>query len=303
MTATTTPWALRRWLDGVQGLGGICEGPGLVRWALPTPTLPPATTTNHWLVGEAVTVLVDPATPQRRGRETLAQAVACCRQAGRPVAALLLTHHHRDHIGAAAWLATHCNLPVWAHAATAPLVAAEVAIDRCVEDGETVARQDDGSAWTALHTPGHAPGHLALLHAASGQVVAGDLVAGEGTILIDPRDGDMAQYLHSLARLEAVGARRLAPAHGAVLDHAADVLTHYRQHRLNREAKIAAALETGWREVHDLLPAAYADVSRLAWPLAARAMMAHLLHLRDQGKADIRWEGAQLWVRRAAQPK
>ncbi len=294
------PVALRveRWLEDLGALGAVVEGPGLVRWALPTPTLPPATTTNHWLVGQRQCVLVDPATPQRQGRELLAAAIAQSREAGRPVVALLLTHHHRDHIGAAAWLAEACALPVWAHAETRERVAPAIAVDRTVSDGEAVAWQDDASPWLALHTPGHAPGHLALLHAASGQVVAGDLVAGEGTILIDPRDGHMGQYLDSLQRLAELGARRLAPAHGRVLDDAPAVLAHYRQHRLQREEKVATALDGTWREVHDLLPHAYGDVSRVAWPLAVRSMMAHLVHLEELGRARLRREGERMWATR-----
>ena len=53
--------------------------------------------------------------------------------------------------------------------------------------------------WQVLQTPGHHPGHICLLGDAG--LVAGDMVAGIGTILIPPSEGDMDQYLQQLQRL------------------------------------------------------------------------------------------------------
>lgn len=264
---------------------------GLVSLALPTPTLPPATATNHYLVGWQRAVLVDPSTPEPRSQQRLSQLIAALRQQGLQVQALFLTHHHRDHAGAAMTLARQLQLPVWAHATTAQLLADSVTVDRMIDDGEDVAQDATGS-WHAVHTPGHAPGHLCLQHSQHRGVVAGDMVAGEGTILVDPSDGNMGQYLASLGRLRTLRPAFLAPAHGPVLHDADALLAHYQQHRLAREARIATALTTSWQEPADLLPTAYGDVSKLAWPLALRSMLSHLLHLQEQGLAqsqDKRW--------------
>ena len=43
-------------------------------------------------------------------------------------------------------------------------------------------------------------------------------LVGVGTILIDPREGDMAVYLAQLERLAALGARVALPAHGEPID-------------------------------------------------------------------------------------
>ena len=260
---------------------------GLWRIALPTPTLPPATMTNHYLVGDARAVLVDPSTPSRVHQERLVTLVAEARAHGVTIEALFLTHHHRDHMGAANDLRHKLGLPVWAHAETAALLP-DVPVDRTVAAGEVVARNADGTPWVALHTPGHAPGHLVLWHAATGGMVAGDMVAGEGTILIDPRDGHMGQYLASLRHMADHGPRYLAPAHGEVLHDAVAVLSHYRSHRLAREAKVRDALPTTWTAPDALLPTAYGDVSRLAWPIALRSMLAHLIHLGELGQAEQR---------------
>lgn len=261
------------------------EGPGLLRLSLPTPTLPPASTTNHWLVGWHPMIVVDPATPDRRAQARLCALVEQARAAGADPQALFLTHHHLDHSGAAADLAAALRLPVICHRLTVPLLPAGVEIARFVEDGEVVARNADGGAWVARLTPGHAPGHLVLHQAESGWVVAGDLVAGVGTILIDPRDGHMGQYMASLARVEAWSPKALAPAHGPVLGDAVAVLQHYQAHRRNREQRILSALIQRPQQPADLLPTAYGDVARTAWPLALRAMVAHLMHLQEQGLA------------------
>ena len=126
----------------------------------------------------------------------------------------------------------------------------------------------------------------------SGWVVAGDLVAGVGTILVDPRDGDMGQYMASLALVEGLLPTALAPAHGPVLPDAVAVLRHYQAHRRQRELKILSALHAKPQPPADLLPLAYGDVTRMAWPLALRAMVAHLIHLQQQGLArptDTGW--------------
>jgi len=284
--------------QAVQSAGATAEAPGLVRLALPTPTLPPATTTNHYFVGSRRCVLVDPATPERKSQDRLVALAAALQTAGFRLEALVLTHHHRDHVGAATELAARMGLPVRAHAITAELLAGEVRVDEWIADGDVVAEDAEGGVWRALHTPGHAPGHLVLQQAGSGGMVAGDMVAGEGTILIDPRDGRMSDYLASLDKMAKHGATFLAPAHGPGLTDGQAVLAHYRSHRLAREARVETALRQAcvrepWVAADALLPTAYGDVSRLVWPLALRSMRSHLEHLRELGRAQTdgqRWQ-------------
>ena len=274
-------------LAEIEPLGAVATCDGLLHLALPTPTLPPATTTNHWIVGHKRALLVDPATPSVRGQEVLVDLVGRLRQQGWRFEALLLTHHHQDHIGAAPQLSARLGLPIWAHAATAELLAGQVEVHGRVEDGAVVAEDQDGGQWQALHTPGHAAGHLVLHNLRHGGMVAGDMIAGQGTIVVDPDGGSMAQYLHSLARMAELAPSLLAPAHGPVLQGGAAVLQHYIAHRRQREAQVLAALPAGWTAPHDLLPIAYRDVSRLLWPLALRSLLAHLIHLEQQGLALV----------------
>ncbi len=284
-------------LAGAHGAEPVA--PGVIRFALPTPTLPPATTTNHILLGPQRAIVVDPASPHPEGR---ARLVALCRalerDAGWSFASALPTHHHRDHFAAAATLRDALGVEVVGHARTAALLGGSLTFDRLVDEGAWVGGSGATSAedpgWQAWWTPGHAPGHLALVHGSAAAIV-GDLVAGEGTILIDPSDGDMGLYLASLQRLLDLAPPWLIPAHGPVLRPGAEVLDRTIRHRRAREAKVLAALTTQLQAEDALLPTAYDDTPRRVWPLALRSLRSHLWHLHAQGLAHAesgRWRRA-----------
>ncbi len=251
--------------------------PGVGRVAVPSPTLPPATTTNCWLLGTDDVVAVDPAGVTAEARVALAGALG-----GRRVRGIFLTHHHFDHVGGAEDLRARTGAPILAHPETASrvpltvdvLVPADGAVDTC-----------DGP-WTALHTPGHAPGHLCLRSPDGTTIVAGDLVAGEGTIVLDPPEGDLGLYLDSLSRVAALAPARLLPAHGPAIAPAVPLLEHYIAHRHQRTAQIRAALAAldGARP-DDLVPGIYPELPVFFRPVAARQVLCHLLWLVERGDA------------------
>lgn len=262
--------------------------PGLRMLSVRTPTLPPATHTNAFLVGTRELALVEPASPFPEEIERLSDWVEGVRAQGRSLRCILLTHHHPDHAGGAAQLRERLGVPLWAHARTAERLAGKVEIDRLLAHGERV--ELDGperQRLGAVHTPGHAPGHLCFLEPASRTLIAGDMVAGVGTILVDPVDGDMQQYLASLQELDALDLAQLLPAHGLPIDEPRARLRFYVQHRLLREGKIADALAGLGREasLEELIPIAYADTAPAAWPYARLAAEAHLVKLEREGRA------------------
>lgn len=262
--------------------------PGIEALPLRTPTLPPATHTQAYLIGRGELVLVEPASPYE---DEIARAVAWVQgrlARGQRLRAILATHHHPDHIGGATALAERLGAPLWAHAATAERLAGRVAFARHLEDGELLVLDGDPPLrLRAVHTPGHAPGHLCFLDEASRALLAGDMVASEGTILVETTDGDMAQYLDSLARLDALAPSVLLPAHGGPITDAHAKLSGYVAHRLAREAKVLAALRArGPCTVEALVPEAYADAPQSVWPLAALSAEAHLVKLAQEGHAE-----------------
>ncbi|MEO6777779.1 MAG: MBL fold metallo-hydrolase [Kofleriaceae bacterium] len=241
--------------------------------ALRTPTLPPAAHTNVYLVGpeRGPWVAVDPGSPYPDQQAILDRALA---EVG--LALVLLTHHHGDHVGGAAALAARFGAPIAAHANTAKRLPG-LAIGRILEDGERVADLE------CIYTPGHADGHLCF--ARDGFTIAGDMVAGLGTILIDPSEGDMTLYLRSLERLLARPPSVLLPAHGPALQDGHAKLREYIAHRLMREAKVMAALAPAATAVGELVARVYADTPQVLWPLAERSLVAHLRKLAVDGRA------------------
>jgi glyoxylase-like metal-dependent hydrolase (beta-lactamase superfamily II)/8-oxo-dGTP pyrophosphatase MutT (NUDIX family) len=253
-----------------------------------TPTLPPATHTNCYVLGTDDLAVIDPAASDPAERAALDAFLEQRREEGRYVRAILLTHHHHDHVGGAEHLAARTGAPVWAHRETAARV--KFRVDRTLADGEAIRL---GSLHLrAIHTPGHAPGHLCYLDEATRSLAAGDMVAGVGTILVEPGEGSMAQYLDSLRRLRDLEPSCLMPSHGPVMGGVRHKLTAYIDHRLMREARVLDALDAGPARVDDLVPRVYDDVGPAVWPLARLSLEAHLVKLADEGRITSAGGGA-----------
>jgi len=248
--------------------------PGIRVLALRTPTLPPAAHTNVYLVGpdQGPVAVVDPGSPYPDQ-----QAILDAILAEIPISRVLLTHHHGDHTGGAAALAAKWKVPIAAHAATAKRLAGRIAIDELLADGDEV------HGAICVHTPGHAEGHLVFEVGTT--AIAGDMVAGVGTILIDPDEGDMVQYLASLERMRARDERLLLPAHGPPIRDGAAKLTEYLVHRRMREQRVIDALAGAPKSTAQLVETVYADTPRMLWGLAERSLLAHLAKLVTDGTA------------------
>ena len=109
------------------------------------------------------------------------------------------------------------------------------------------------------------------------------MVAGQGTILIDPPEGEMAEYLRQLGRLRELPVRALYPAHGPPLPDGPSALTAVIDHRAMRERRVQAALTTLGRPLAELAADAYADTPGVFPYLAERSTLAILEKLRAEG--------------------
>jgi glyoxylase-like metal-dependent hydrolase (beta-lactamase superfamily II) len=251
---------------------------GLFLASLRTPTLLPATHTNCWVVdlGEGVAV-VDPGSPEPEEQARLDALLDGLAREGRPAREIWLTHHHADHVGGVAHLARR-GLPVRAHRRTADRLPSGMEV-RLASDGDLL-----HGRWRVLHTPGHAAGHLVFHDEATGALLAGDMVSTLSTVVVDPPEGDMGEYLRQLDRLRALGARTLYPAHGAPAPAAAAKLDEYLAHRRLRTGKVEAALSPGGT-LAEVTRVAYDDTPPPLWPVAERSCLATLLMLEAEGRA------------------
>lgn len=265
----------------------IYFAPAVQMIPLRTVALPPLTHTNAFLVGTTFPVLLDPGC---RDPDEQARLFAAVETSGRSPAAIILTHHHSDHIGAAAACAARYRAPVWAHPATVEGLRGRVAIDRLLHDGDRIElgpAPDGAPAWhlVALHTPGHAPGHLSFYDPHYRLIFASDMVSTLTSIVVAPPEGDLAVYLASLRRLAEVDARLLLPAHGGPTARSRQLLEEAIGHRLRREEQLLGALSDEPRPVAELLAVLYKGLAPSLRKLAELQTLAGLYKLEQEGRA------------------
>ena len=154
---------------------------------------------------------------------------------------------------------------------------------RAIADGDVL--DLDGQIWTALHTPGHAPGHLALHEPSRRWLIAGDLVSALSTILVGLADGDMGLFMDSLRRVAALQVRSVLPSHGAPMPGKS--LAAALVHREARELRVLGALDVDVaRGLAEIAAEAYADTPSAPPPLRESQTRAHLEKLEREGKAS-----------------
>ena len=277
--------------------------PGVRMAPFHTDTVPPATTTNTYVVGEGRLFVIDPAPADPLEQERLERTLLRWTAEGRTIAGVVATHHHPDHVGAVARVARRFSVPVYGHPLTLARLPEAPRDARALHDGDALelGRAPDGSeGWrlVAHHTPGHDRGHLAFVESRYRAAIVGDLASTLSTIVIDPPEGHMATYLASVARVRALGIGVLHPAHGPAHPDGGALLGALLEHRRARERKLRGALALGAADEGDLLARVYDDVTdeRLL-PLAARSLAAGLEKLAEEGRvrrdAAGRWFAAQ----------
>jgi glyoxylase-like metal-dependent hydrolase (beta-lactamase superfamily II) len=232
--------------------------------------------TNTYLVGIDEVAVIDP------GPDDPAHLDAIAAAGGGRIRWILCTHTHSDHSPGAAGLKERTGAEVLAFSDLDGLVC-----DRHLADGDEI----EATEFTlrVIHTPGHASNHLCFLLERDRMLFAGDHVMDGSTVVINPPDGDMAEYLASIERLQAwrPALRSIAPAHGHVITDPAAKLDDYLTHRLDRERQIVDALGTlgGTAGTAALVESIYTDVPEFLHPVARRSVWSHLRKLGVEGRA------------------
>jgi glyoxylase-like metal-dependent hydrolase (beta-lactamase superfamily II) len=204
---------------------------------------------------------------------------------------VLVTHAHSDHASgasaiAARWPSTRFLKLPW------PERDPKYAVPwQPIADGDRIATGEGDLE--VIHTPGHAPDHVALWHPPSRTIFTGDLlVIGTTVVIPGSHSGSLALYLKSLERVRALKPLRAMPAHGAVIEDPEALIEKYIAHRARREADIRAALEAGPAKADALVSAIYGGLQKELVPMARESVMAHLLKLEAEGRVHRKDE---LW--------
>jgi len=270
------------------------------RLTAPNPGVMTGPGTNSYLVGDPATgfIAIDPGPADAEHLDKLWRA------AGGDIRMIVCTHSHPDHSPGAAPLQALCvqagrAAPPILGLPSAPTARAASAFtpDRALQNNELLAlsgQAPEGKITHTLqviHTPGHAANHVCLLLQEDGLLFSGDHILNGSTTVIDPPDGNMADYLDSLDRLDALCAEHsvefILPAHGHVLggpiNGARSAIAKLKAHRLAREAKVLAAMQAlPDGSMEDWVQHAYDDVPPRMWPVAQRSLLAHVERIRSQ---------------------
>ena len=290
--AGMTPDLVERFLSLRHAHGEVARQitfrPNYLCFPVRTPTRPPATHTCCYLVHTSKELLIfDPGSPYEEEQQALAECVDEMIAAGRKVREIILTHHHPDHVAGVNALKAHLggNVPVAAHEETAKLLS-DVQVDRFIQDNEIIKLDGEPQlVLRAMHTPGHARGHLCFHDSDRGVLITGDNIVGFGSVLIDPADGKMRDYLNSLRRMRALpNLSVLFGGHGPAVAVPYQKIDQYISHRLQREQHILEAVLSGITDPKEIVNKVYTDVSPKAYAMAERAVLAHLEKLREDGK-------------------
>lgn len=259
--------------------------PNYICFPVRTPTKPPATHTNCYLIYNSLELLIiDPGSPYEDEQQALAASVDALLGEGRSLREIVLTHVHPDHVGGVNALRAHLTekvnvaAPVAAHRLTAEPLADAINFDRFIEDDEVITLAGEPEiSLRAMHTPGHARGHLCFYEERTGTLISGDNIVGLGSVLIDPPEGNMRDYLQSLTRMRALANLSVIfGGHGPAIANPYAKIDEYISHRLDREQKILQAVRAGALTPKDIVASVYTDVSPKAHAMAERAVLAHL---------------------------
>ncbi len=201
---------------------------------------------------------------------------------------IILTHYHPDHVAGTNALKAHLGgrVGVAAHRLTAEMIADTIKVDRFIEDDDVIELTGAQTlSLRAMHTPGHTRGHLSFYEARTGALICGDNILGLGSVLIDPPEGNMRDYLRSLARYRELlpQIKVLFGGHGPAVGNAAAKIDEYITHRRAREADILEAVRAGASTPPEIVARVYTDVAPKLHAMAERAVCAHLEKLVADG--------------------
>lgn len=254
--------------------------PGVRRLLAPNPSIMTGPGTNTYLFGREEIAVLDPG-PLIESHLRAIEKIAAA-----PIRRVLVTHTHPDHSPGAVELARATGAELLGRPAPkGEHQDATFVPHRILGDGDRILI--DGIEIEAISTPGHASNHLCYRLLELDWICTGDHVIDGSTVVIDPPDGNMKHYLQSLEKLKHLKCSALLPGHGEIIRDAERSIDWIINHRLEREEKVVAALgENPDISTDMLVPHVYMDIDKNLYGWAERSLLAHLLKLEDDGKAE-----------------
>ncbi len=256
--------------------------PGVQRLLAPNPGMMTGPGTNTYLLGEKEIAVIDPG-PAIDSHIAMIQKVASA-----PIRWIIVTHTHLDHSPAAYPLAEATGAELLGK--SPPNCSNQdqtFSPNRHLNNGDKIETEE--FTLTAIHTPGHASNHLCYLHEKLQWIFTGDHVMNGSTVVINPPDGNMQDYLNSLKKLKTFQPKKLAPGHGDLLKAPQTTLDWIITHRLKREKKVMDAIRTmSGSSLSILVKKVYDDVDAQLHPIAERSLQAHLIKLDIEGLVQTR---------------
>jgi glyoxylase-like metal-dependent hydrolase (beta-lactamase superfamily II) len=208
-------------------------------------------------------------------------------ETGTSLVAVAATHGHLDHVSGAAALASEHRGARFMKSPASGDAAIQGVVWHPLVDGDEI--RFGGESVRAVHTPGHAPDHIAFWHDPTCSLFTGDLLIAGGSVMIQAsRGGNLRQYLESLERVRDLQPRVLWPAHGPCIEDPAAAVCAALEHRRRREEQVLEALRTGHRTVEAMAESIYDDLEPRLLAAAKETVRAHLEKLEADGLAADR---------------
>lgn len=252
----------------------------------PNPSYAALEGTNSWVIrGEnngqkdTVSIVIDPG-PQDEGHLNVLNAKAT--EDGGAIGLILLTHRHDDHAQGALRFRQITGAEVRAFDKQYCIAADEL------QDGEIISLPGLTPKIEVVHSPGHTSDSVCyLIHGEEGleAIITGDTIAGKHTTMISETDGDLGQYLETLAKLKKLGEGiPLLPGHGPDQPDVSVIAERYIERREQRLEQIKQALvELGEdAQVGDLVDKIYTDVDPALRDAAKQSTRVALRFLRGK---------------------
>jgi len=259
---------------------------GVRRLLAPNPSMMTGPGTNTYLLGSKEIAVIDPGPAMPKHVDAIQEL------ADAPIKWILVTHTHPDHSPAAALLAKATGAEQFGRMPPKGRHQDQTfKPDHMLADGGTF--QTEEFSLQVIHTPGHASNHLCYLHSGHNLLLTGDHIINGSTVVIDPPDGSMGDYLRSLERLKEISMDAILPGHGEIMEQPQEAVDWLINHRLQREKKIIGVLRHQPDSTsRELAPRVYDDVDEKLHDLAEHSLLAHLIRLEEELHASMengRW--------------